>query len=125
MVNKALIIFAIVGVALISSVKTLETFYHYTNDKGAAAIRASGEIRPSHARDGFPAGVHFTNLSPGGAKGKFNVAVNNYDGIAAKKPGKWILKVTNYILVKVNRGVIQRTPVPQGHEHRNLYYFNP
>ena len=49
-----------------------------------------------------------------------DIAVNNYDGIAETKAGKWIKKVSHYIKITVAEGVIQETPGDHG---RNLFYF--
>jgi len=96
----------------------MPTFYHYTSSKGAQAIVNNPVIRPSQARDNFPAGVHFTTLAPD--VGAEAVAANNWDGAAVVRWNTWRKRVTHYIIVTVNDGVIQPTPGDHG---RNLHFF--
>ena len=42
--------------------RKMPVFYHYTNLKGRNAIEKAGYLRPTKERDGFPAGVYFTQI---------------------------------------------------------------
>lgn len=48
------------------------------------------------------------------------VAANNWDGAAVARWNTWRKRVTHYIIVNVNDGVIQPTPGDHG---RNLHFF--
>merc|ERR1711860_116830 len=48
------------------------------------------------------------------------VALNNWDGAAQQRWKTWRKRVSNYIRVDVNEGVIQPTPGDHG---RNLFYY--
>ncbi|XP_057311382.1 uncharacterized protein LOC130649169 [Hydractinia symbiolongicarpus] len=56
------------------------TLYHYTNEKGAAAIIKSGYLKASNLTTDatFGKGVYFTSMSP--VESKLAIARNNWDG---------------------------------------------
>lgn len=71
-----------------------EYLYHYTNTRGAEAIKATGYLKMSGSSGAFGVGVYMTKLKPTDFF-RDDILKNNYGGINSAFKGRadWVVRV--------------------------------
>lgn len=95
-------------------------YYHYTNHRGATAIRSSGYLQPSEESGAFGPGVYLTDLDPSEFF-RDEILVNNYGGIRSEFHNRadWVVEILEE---NINMHLLRQVHVPGENDRRIFLY---